>query len=276
MSYAPPSVYPSIDWISLTTGPGDDAQKAWDTARALSIEQLAAGNETRPWSANGYVGWGTRHLRFGRKGDDCAVELSGELSDRYWQEFALLSASISRLDRAVTVQFDHDVRDLAVNGYDAPGVPVAPGRPPITKTLLRGTGGGQTLYVGAMGGRRLGRLYDKHAESRGEFPANTWRWELQDRSPHSGDVACDLGRADDVRRAIRAGVHRFFDRNGVQPWFHSDGVAVPGIRRRPRSDLSDRFAWWGSQVAPGVRRGLAGASRAAIADALGLNDGYLG
>lgn len=276
MDTAPHQVYPSIDWFSLTTGPGPDAATAWDTCVALADEQNQAGNDTRPWSANGYVGWGTRNLRFGRRGDDCAVELSGELAERYWLNFALLAATCTRIDRAVTVTYGHTVTDLAVNGYDAPGVTLPGMRAPITKTLLRGTRGGQTLYVGAMGGRRLGRLYDKHAESRGEYPPNTWRYELQDRRPHSDLVSRDLGRARDVRSAIGAGVHRFFSRHGVQPWFLSDGAFVPGIRRRPRSDLSTRVNWWEQQVAPGVRRSLGCADRNTIATALGLNDGYLG
>jgi hypothetical protein len=276
MDTRPSEVCATIDWLSMTTGPGDDAEQAWDTATALASEQNKIGNETRPWQANGYVGWGTRHLRFGRKGDDCAIELSGDLADRYWEHFALLSTSISRLDPAVTVRFDRPVGDLAVRGYDAARVRVAGGHDPITKTLMKNTGGGQTLYLGAMGGRRMARLYDKHIESRGEYPENTWRYEVQARSPHSSDLASDIRRSHHVPGAISAHVHRFFDKHGVSPWFLPDGTFVPGIRRKPRTDLSGRFDWWAAQVAPGVRRSLAAAPRGAIADALGLNEGYLG
>jgi len=276
MDTAPHEVYPSIDWFSLTTGPGPDAATAWDTCVALADEQRGAGNEIRPWGANGYAGWGTRNLRFGRKGEDCAVELSGPLAERYWLNFAPLAHNVTRIDEAVTVSYGHTVADLAVTGYLAAGVPLPGGRPPIAKQLVQATRGGQTLYVGAMGGRRLGRLYDKHAESRGEYPPNTWRYEVQSRRPHSDLASSDLRRAHDLPGAIGARVHHFFNRHGVQPWFLSDGTFVPGIRRRPRSDLQQWCNWGRTQVAPGVRRWLARTDRNTLADTLGLTEGYLG
>jgi hypothetical protein len=262
---------PGVDWITVNADDDDQADELYRTARALQAEQVDAGNRLHDWRIRNYIGKSTRHCRYGVAKGRVRVELSGELADRYWLQLVGLATQVRRLDTKVDVEFARDVRDLARQAYDAPGVPLGPNLPAITKQLIVGTGGGQTCYVGHMGGGRLGRLYDKSAESRGEYPPNTWRWELQEKTPHSGTACGFLGRVDDVPRAIAAYVSAFYTRHGVVPWFTADSVDLPVIARRRRTDMSTYCAWLGVQVAPGVRRGLSSGHRDTITRGLGLN-----
>jgi len=265
-----PKCTPGVDWITLTTGADDDADEAYQRARALAVEQVANGDRLRPWGVRGYSGFGTRHLRCGHRDGDVLVELSGQLADRYWREFACLARSVSRFDTKTDVTFPRPVHGLAVDAYKAPGVPLGPNLPAISKTLYTGSAGGETCYVGAMGGRRLGRLYDKSAESRGEFPPNTWRYELQERKPFSSLTCNALRNADDVPHDIAAHLFSFYSRHGIKPWFKADSVDLPTLHRRTNTDLSVWLNWLRVQVAPGVRRWSERGHADAIVNALGL------
>lgn len=272
MTSSPPTVYPSIDWITLTTGPQSDGDEAYARARALAVEQEAAGDDIKPWSIRGYRGFGTPHLRCGARGDDVLVELSGHLADRYWRDFYPLAANVSRFDTCVTVTFLTPTTGLACDGWNAPRVRPRPGLRAIRKTILHELEGGQTLYLGSPKSDRFGRLYDKHHESRGEWPDNSWRWEVQERRHMGSTRAGLLYGADDLHRAIRAGVHGFWRLHGVQPWFDADGVSVHGAFRRTRTDVQRRLGWLEHGVAPAVRKLVDRGHRNAVIRALGLAD----
>jgi len=266
---------PGVDWITLKAIVGPDARQLYGTVRALQEEQARDGNRIRPWGANGYTGHAVRHIRYGVKAGAVRVELSGDQADRYWLQLVQLATQVRRLDTKVDVTFPRDVGNLAQRAYDAPGVPVGPNLPAIGKTLLVGNHGGATVYVGRMGGERFGRVYDKSAESRGEYPDHSWRWEIQERNGYSDCTAGTLGRADDVPRAVAAYVSSFFTHHGVFPWFKSDRIALSAIHRKRRSDVSAYGDYLGRQVSPGVCRWIDRGYRDAITRGLKLTAGSL-
>lgn len=273
MDCTPTRVYPAVDWFSLTTGADADADLAYEKARALQIEQEADGDRIRPWGSNGYRGWGAPHVRVGAREGDVLVELSGVLADRYWAEFLPLARNVTRLDTCVTCVYPREVRDLAVSAYNAPRVQFRPGLPPIAKVLTQELTRGQTCYLGAPASKRRARLYDKHAESRGEWPENSWRWELQERGEMGSLTAGALNGVRDVRAAIRTHVRNYFTAHGIEPWFLADGGSLHAPSRRARRDLQRHLDWLRTGVAPAVRRWRNRAGRDAILDALGLADG---
>lgn len=258
MSIAPVECTPGIDWITVRTDGNPKSQEAYERARSLQSAAQLAGDRLRDWGTHGYVGKSTRHCRWGVQGERVLVELSGHLAADHWRSFVPLSDTINRLDTKVDLRFPEPVADLAVQAYDAPGVPLAPNLPAIAKALYTGSAGGQTCYVGAMGGRRLGRLYDKSAESPRDTPPGVWRYELQERRPYSDVAGRSLHSRDNVSRSIAAYVHRFYARHGVEPWFTADGSDLPSVPRRRATDMSAWKRWVRSQVLPGVRRFLDG------------------
>lgn len=272
MTNAHPEVYPSVDWITLTTGVDPDAETAYEKAKALAAERVTAGDDLQPWGAHGYRGWGTPHLRFGYKDGDTLVELSGALAEKYWREFYPLALNVPRIDSCVTVTFPNETRELAQLGWDAPRVRPGPGLRAIGKQIVRGTDGGQTLYVGSPKSRRYGRLYDKTTESRGEWPPNSWRWEVQERRDLGCTTAGRLYHADDVHRAIRSSVHGFYRYHGIHPWFDADGPSVFAPTRRASTTWDRRLSYYARCIAPGVRRGVNRGYGDAILRALGLAD----
>jgi hypothetical protein len=273
MTTAPPQVYPGVDWITLTTGVSPDADVAYQRARALAVEQVAAGDRLRPWGANGYRGFGTPHLRCGQRAGDVLVELSGELAELYWRDFWPLAHNVSRLDTAVTVTFPEPVGDLAWDAYKAPRVARRPGLPAIGKTLMVELGRGQTCYLGSKKSAKLGRLYDKSAEAHGGWPPNSWRWEVQERRHMGSTTASALYDSNDVHSAIRAHVRGFFAYHGVNPWFLADGPSLHSPARRSRPDVRRYESYLARSIAPGVRRWIDAGYGDAIFAALGVSLG---
>ena len=275
MDIAPPEVYASVDWFSLTTGQAPDAYETFRKAQALAVETLGKRNRIRPFATHGYRGFGTRHIRAGIRDRDCLIELSGQTADRYWRAFFPHAKNVTRIDPCVDVHFSHDVRDVAQAAYDAPAVAIVPGLTTISNRLVRGTEGGQTCYVGSPKSDRMGRLYDKHAESGGEFAPNTWRYEVQCRNDMGSLVARALHSPDDVRGAIAANVHDFYCKRGIQPWFQADSLSLPSQLRRTRTDLQRCEKWLHLSVAPVIRRWADRGQLGPILAALGLEGGQL-
>lgn len=272
MSISPSQVYAGIDWLTMTTGVSPDADEVYQRARALVVEQQDAGDRLRPWASHGYRGFSVPHLRCGHKDGDVLLELSGGLADDRWRTFLPFAKNVSRIDPQVTVTFGREVRDLAQQAYDAPAVRMSPNLPAITKRIFLEKDGGQTCYLGAPTSDRRARLYDKHAESRGEYPPFTWRYELQVRRAMGSDLARLIDGADDVRGSVASVVRSFFSAHGVTPWFNADGPTVFSPARVPRSDMSKWLDWLGRTVRPGVRRWSDRATRAAILSAIGLDE----
>lgn len=276
MVAAPPTVYCGVDWLSLTTGPEAEAQLAYQKARALAVEQVAEGDKLTPWSLQGWKGFAVPHLRCAEKAGDVRLELSGHLANRYWREFLPFAANVSRIDTCVDVTHDPPRFDLAQQAFDAPGKSIGRGHPPVEKRFWISTKGGQTCYVGSPRSERMGRLYDKHAESDGADPPGTWRYELQERDAMGNFTARSLDSVDDVCRTIAAYVYHYYSARGVQPWFRADGPSLPSKPRKPDTDLRRRLRWYAKTVRPGVRESIAAGKRTAVLEALGLDaDGRL-
>jgi len=270
MDTARPSVYPGVDWITLTTLCPDCGAHVWSKGRELLELARQAGDKVRPWGAHGFKGLSAPHFRIGRLEDRTLLELSGDLADRYWQDFVGYAHNITRFDTKVDVTFDKEVKDLAIDAFKAPGKKIGKRFPPIQKHLWVNSAGGQTAYIGSPKSERMGRLYDKHLESGGEYPPNTWRWEVQERRDCSSRAARLLWGSDELHRVIKSYVSTFYTRHGVTPWFSADGLDLPAQPRKQPTGMPALLNWLSRGVAPGVRRGLDAGYRDAVYEALGL------
>jgi hypothetical protein len=273
MDTARSSVYPGVDWITLTTNTPKDGADAWSRAGELLELARAAGDKIRPWGAHGYRGLSAPHFRIGRLAESTLIELSGELADSHWRDFYPYAKNVTRFDTKVDVTFPREVRDLAIQAFHAPPKKIGKRFPPIQKHLWVNSAGGQTAYIGSPNSQKMGRLYDKHLESRGEYPPNTWRYELQTRRDASCFGARLLYCADDVPGFIKSYVSSFYARHGVTPWFKSDGVDLPSEPRKCPTPMPATLRWLERGVAPVVRRGVDAGHRDAILRALGLHPG---
>jgi sugar/nucleoside kinase (ribokinase family) len=196
--------------------------------------------------------------------------VSGESAASHGGSCLNYAANVSRLDLQVTTL------DAPV-GYDwteyARGRARADARCITNQTkLLRieGDPDGRTFYIGSRKSERFFRVYDKHAESKGTWPAGSWRWEVEYKGGRAAVVASYIRASGPGAESIRAIV--------AAAWL-SYGVIMPGGTipanwrdKSPKDQTDDakRLEWLKTSIAPMVRRMLESHDPNVILGVLGL------
>jgi DNA relaxase NicK len=178
-----------IDWLTVTLQVGLKSRFAAAKAERLMLEWESKGAERKPTNRLGFIGDRIDGLFYGIRGDTLMVILSGDLAHKHAAFFLGMAEHVTRLDVAATLQDTDTERDwtaLALREVSQIGV-VESG---LMKThRIVGTPDGKTLYVGSRSSDRYIRIYDKTAESKGDWPQRSWRWEIEYKRPRSGVVA---------------------------------------------------------------------------------------
>lgn len=196
-----------LDWLTTTTE---------HPLRKISVTALASnwlsrrgllGHKARPYASNGFVGEFCDGVTLAESSKAVLVRLSGECA-RDWGPLLLTRCdTVSRLDVQVTLR-DHEVkRDWAhlveVDIQDDKRIESG-----MTKKLRMDDGqGGVTLYIGRRISNRFYRVYNKAAETKGEYPDGCWRFEIEykaARAEHWASRIRDTKSLNDCCRSIVA------------------------------------------------------------------------
>ena len=182
----------SIDWFTVTVTDGLRLRFCEAKAERAMKELEATGSPRTFTNRLGFVGDRVDGLFYGRRGDTLMVIGSGTVAASQAAFFLGLATTVTRLDLAVTLQdldIDRDWTAVALRQASFDGR-VDSG---LLKThRIEGTPDGRTLYVGSRSSDRYIRIYDKSAESKGEWPPRSWRWEIEYKRPRAGIVAARL------------------------------------------------------------------------------------
>jgi len=195
--------------------------------------QAVDGHKARPYTGNGYVGDHIEGITLAERDDETMVRLSGSAARRWATLLIPRVNNVSRLDFQVTIRDQLTGRDWAgIAESEVMGdARIREGR---TKRLRLSDGRlGNTLYIGRRVSNRFFRVYNKSAESPGEWPDTTWRWEIEYKGPRAEHWASQIRRHpwkdDDSRSVVSAG-------------FRDYGHAVPApILTSQWKDLSPRI-----------------------------------
>jgi hypothetical protein len=137
-------------------------------------------------------------------------------------------------------------------------------------SLITGSDGGSTLYVGKRAGRLFARLYDKGVQS-GAAPAGTlWRYEVEYKQDAARAVFSGLLEAERPRDYILGRVRTHFDQRGVYPLFWQGAAPGPLERDKEERTPLDRLNWLAAQVRPTVGRLRLAGYEVEVYNALGL------
>jgi len=184
----------SIDWFTVTVTDGLRLRFMEAKAERVMRELEATGSPRTFTNRLGFVGDRAEGFFFGKRGDTLMVIGSGDVAAKQAGFFLGLATSVTRLDLAVTLQdldIDRDWTAIALRQASFDGR-VDSG---LLKThRIEGTPDGRTLYVGSRSSDRYIRIYDKTAESKGEWPDRSWRWEVEYKRPRAGIVAARILR----------------------------------------------------------------------------------
>jgi DNA relaxase NicK len=259
-----------VDWITGMADQGERWGRAYYTGQALVDQQAADGGLRRRYTWRGAAGAAAGGVRYAVERDVARLEASGAAAAHCWRAVHRACDRITRLDLQVTVTCHTDGPDLAVEAQLSGLL-----RPPVVtprfqRTLILSDDHGRTAYFGSALSDRRGRLYHKSAEQPGEWPAGTWRYEVQARHARADRQCGALAERCAVEAAILGTVRDYFTACGVQCRFGSGEPGMwPQVPAR-RADADRAIDWLARAVAPTICRLRAAGRLPAALMALGL------
>lgn len=259
------SLKASVDYVTCTTKTREASDVLVKRLYDAIGEDYLIGQRRTPWRFKGYHGQSLEGCRYGLRGDEAIVILSGNTAGRLWSEITPVATNVTRLDLAVTLALKSSDEAFAINQYHA----LRAGTNGLTNSLVVNTRGGSTLYVGSRQSRFYGRLYDKGAEQGGQ-KGKVWRWEVEVKKPVSKLVVAQLLKEKDPAAYIVEYVSNWFLTRGVEcVTISTNLVSVMEISSTVQSP-EKTLLWLTTQVKPSVQRLLIDGRRKEVIEALGL------
>lgn len=168
-----------VDWLTCTAkhdARGVDLQTYADRHMA---RQVLAGEKAEAWRFSGYSGFHGGNWSYGWGREGAIVVVTQDEANRHAATLAQLADHWSRVDYCVTALDeagamvpDVDYWREIHRTYDRQSCPVK-------VTRRQEAWGGATITFGDRQSAYMTRVYNKHAESKGDYPAGSWRWELE-------------------------------------------------------------------------------------------------
>lgn len=264
----------SVGVDTLTCSAGEDGNL--DHLRELGVDLLMRSAERKNrvgyFKRGPYVGGQTRQIGYGEHNGRGLVELRGELAREWWPEVLPLAGKVSRIDVQVTVRQEPYDSDLAWRAWEAARtLAKMEGRPP-RYTLWADASRGSTLYVGRLGSRFLGRLYEKGKEDPKGGWGDSWRYEVQARRERAEQVAAELGGASEREATMAALVHSHFGNRGVAPIFDPGKPFALAPLPPEATDTAKSLTWLAKSVAPVIQRLYSAGEYDAALKVLGIGE----
>jgi hypothetical protein len=240
----------------------------------------ASGEKLKVHKWQGYDGFKSGPFFYGERADGACSWGSGVAAEPLFIATRALSLHPTRLDLQTTLVLPWDTTGYARRFAEAvkassEGAGRGGGRPggrPTSVQLIESFGDGDTVYVGSPTSEVRGRSYDKHKESGGNFPPNSWRYEVQYKGSQAEQVYGHLKGSNDVGKAVVSHVAQWYDDKGVpMPLEHVE--AVEKVRTAPHeSDVERSLRWLRDTVRPAVQDLCDRGYFLKVLDALGLQD----
>ncbi len=259
-----------LDTLTCSAGDQDHLPYLQAVGCYLLMRSASEGNRVGYFKRGPYIGGQTKAVGYAEHQGRGLVELRGEYA-RDWGMLVLpWTDKVSRIDVQVTVRQDPYDDRLAWDAWESAREKAkAEGRPP-RYTLWADATRGSTLYVGRLGSRFMGRLYEKGKESPKDGWGDAWRYEVQARRERAEQVALELGRSVDPERWIAGAVAGHFQTRGVEPIFTPQDEVRLAPLPKEHSDTAKALRWLGQSVAPVVSRLYGSGDYDAALAALGI------
>lgn len=211
----------NVDWMTATVRHGTEQRALARLAEDWLLDRSCEGYRVQGWKWNNYSGSQTDGISFGSRDDGWIIRLSGPMATRHWCTVATWAHNVTRFDLQTTLLSPIGTDEHAAAGFSKLSLDPRVNAGIVTTKYIESTPDGSTLYVGSRTSDRFFRVYDKTAESDGDYPNRSWRYEIE----YKGDRAKKV--ADGVR-ADRHPTQAIWD--CLQTAFTSYGLGIPGDR----------------------------------------------
>jgi hypothetical protein len=227
-----------------------------------------AGEKTQPLKEFDYTGFRIGDLAFFDNQTHGYIRADKQASGVLFGLSEGLDVRCTRIDLQATtivepVQIDGFTKPVWLNAADfvmasveaardEPGREKKPAKPSLYDTPK-----GVSIYVGSRAHYRFLRVYDKYRQSQGDYPENSWRWEIELKQPVSQTVYSQLRNITvrDRPRVIVDYIAHFCDERGIyHPFTGVEDSVLDDTQERSKSTVEKKLLWLESQVQPSVRQ----------------------
>lgn len=245
--------YQGIDWLTMTTRTDDIGFGWYDIYKKYRDEHIKEELKESPYHNGFYGGVRIGSLAWGySEALGYILVLSGQDANLLFDKLKPGTLRVTRLDLCVDVLLE-EAESLAQRNFSA-----------LEKTkrlrakpsLYRGRDGGDTLYVGSRQSQQFGRLYDKGVQAGMAGSGLLWRYEVEFKTPLSGQIYDKIKSDTPNQRAerIRATVKAWFEERRIPVVFNVDNAPLIIMQTEARVTTAQRkLAWLRSQVQPSVQ-----------------------
>ena len=252
------AIFAGIDWLTLTLPSTSKGIAEWRNKGIRALEAIAKeGNVIRPRGLLGYYGVSSGNCFVGEREADSMQQFTGYHADQVFDTIYRTDAHISRVDIQVTVKTVERIDSIARDAYKAASadndrLPVARRR---KLSLIVGSDGGDTSYIGSPTSDQRGRIYNKEVQSERPEYTRCWRYEVVYRNDYASSVCAAIySRGSDHTAICTHNAASWFGMRGIDAnWFFS-GILQPQplVRTRP-TDIEAKMHWIEHQVRPTIR-----------------------
>jgi DNA relaxase NicK len=259
-----------VDWITATASSQGRANALASRLREYVDERGSEGYQIKPWSWNGYVGSNVDGASWGKRDDGVIVRLSGSMCMRHWKSVLVFADNVSRIDVQATALDRDGTADHAYNGWVRVNEMSAVQAGMTHARFTISAPSGATLNVGSRSSDRYLRLYDKSAESQGEYPYRSWRYEVEYKGRRAYRVAQAIYTGRHEATYCHQQVEAAFVANGLHlvapaPTFSWRDAGVIHV-----TDDQRRLEWVRRCIRPVIGRLVEAYTSDTVAQALGF------
>ena len=244
----------NVDWLTITRKgePGDDTLR--DLSRAIHRTEAQTDPKIVEWRWRGYEGMRGDNFAYGRRWDTDILQLSGQIADDWFTTLTGDGMKCTRIDLAVTVQFDKVTEGVANECHSLGCREDRKHERKPNRSLIVNNQGGSTAYIGDRASALFARCYDKWRERLDDRYERCWRWEVECKAEPAALVVERLRSSPDRQRSILDLVSTHFTRRGApHGWMAGRGGMHISTTRAP-STVNSRLKWLSDAVAPVIRR----------------------
>lgn len=263
-----------VDWVTATTSDPSGLNtlaKDWHIWCEVAGK---AGDVLKPDGKLGYKGYSIQNVFFGVREDGAMLVATGWAADIWYNIVYGAGWRVTRLDIQVTGVVNEGLEglseQLAAAAVEARGG--GSGGRPRKVTRIQGYGDGDTVAIGSRSSGQFGRAYDKSAEAPGEYPAGSWRFEVEYKKEYAQAALEGIMSAPDAQAAVRGMVKRFYEARGVTVPFTLDGEAVDLHIEKVVTSDDKSLHWLEKHVRPTVDRLIKRGKRDDVLRVLGLTE----
>lgn len=255
----------AVDFLTVTTKRDPETANMIHSLMSLIPAKEMYDGHSRDWHFMGFHGQARDGCRYGLRGEEGIVMLSGPRAGQWWNKIAPKRQHCTRIDIAVTCKPEWPQTDWAEVAYNE-----AKDRGIISLSHISNSLGGKTTYFGSRTSRYFGRLYDKAAEQ-GETPGTLWRYEVEVKKPASEVLVEGLLRSPTPAAWISSFVYNWFEARGHKAFFSPANIDSAIEISANVSTSEKKLEWLASGVRPTVQKLIIAGHEVEVLEALGLS-----